>query len=82
MAGSFCFAERNKVMKMAIEREVKTEEKNLKKTKNLFSKEQLLASERFQDRKDLLNVLLSADKQYTVEEVEQKMEQYEKGEVK
>ncbi len=67
---------------MAVEREIKTEEKNLKKTKNLFSKEQLLASERFQDRKDLLNVLLSADKQYTVEEVEQKMEQYEKGEVK
>lgn len=67
---------------MAVEREIKTEEKNLKKTKNLFSKEQLLASERFQDRKDLLNVLLSADKQYTIEEVEQKMEQYKKGEVK
>ena len=67
---------------MAIERGVKTEEDNFKKTKNLFSKEQLLSSERFQDRKDLLNVLLSTDKQYTVEEVEQKMEQYEKGEVK
>lgn len=67
---------------MAIERGVKTAEENLKKSKNLFSKEQLLASKRFQDRKDLLNVLLSADKQYTVEEVEQKMEQYEKGEVK
>lgn len=67
---------------MAIERGVKTAEENLKKSKNLFSKEQLLASKRFQDRKDLLNVLLSADKQYTVEEVEQKMKQYEKGEVK
>lgn len=48
----------------------------------LFSKEQLLAAERFQERKDIVNALLSPDKQYTVEAVEQMIEKYMKGQVK
>lgn len=52
------------------------------KIEKLFSKEQLLAAERFQERKDIVNALLSPDKQYTVEAVEQMIEIYMKGQVK
>lgn len=52
------------------------------KIEKLFSKEQLLAAERFQERKDIVNALLSPDKQYTVETVEQMIEKYMKGQVK
>ncbi len=52
------------------------------KAEKLFSKEQLLAAERFQGRKDILNALLSPDKQYTVQTVEQMIESYMKGQVK
>ena len=52
------------------------------KSKNLFSKEQLLSSKHFQDRKDLVSALLSPDRQYTVETVEQMIEHYRKGKVK
>lgn len=48
----------------------------------LFSKEQLLTAEKFRDRKDVLNALLSRDKQYTVESVEEMIEKYMKGKVK
>lgn len=51
------------------------------KVESLFSKEQLLAAERFQRRRDILNELLSPDKQYTVETVEQMVEKYMKGQV-
>lgn len=47
-----------------------------------FSKQQLLVSERFRERKDLVNALLSMDKQYTVKTVEQMIEEYRKGQVK
>lgn len=52
------------------------------KIESLFSKEQLLESARFQHRKDLINALLACDKQYTIEMVEQMIEQYLKGKVK
>lgn len=54
----------------------------LGKIESLFSKEQLLMAERFQGRKDILNALLSPDKQYTVETVEQEILKYMKGQVK
>lgn len=53
-----------------------------KETEVLFTKEQLLTSKRFQNRRDLLNALLSSEKQYTIEAVEQSIEQYLKGKVK
>ena len=52
------------------------------KVESSFSKEQLLAAERFQGREDIVNTLLSPDKQYTVETVEQMIEKYMKGQVK
>lgn len=47
----------------------------------LFSKGQLLAAGRFQGRKDIVDALLSPDKQYTVEAVEQMIEKYMEGKV-
>lgn len=52
------------------------------KIESKFSKEQLLAAERFQERKDILNTLLSPDEQYTVEAVEAMIDKYMKGQVK
>ena len=51
-------------------------------TENKFSKEQLLVSQRFQGRRDVVNALLSSDKKYTVKEVEVLIAGYMKGRVK
>ena len=67
---------------MAVKRTEKTAASKPGKIEKLFSKEQLLAAERFQARKDIVNALLSPDKQYTVETVEQMIEKYMKGQVK
>ena len=67
---------------MAVRKTNKTAASEPEKVESLFSKEQLLAAERFQGRKDILNALLSHDKQYTVETVEQMIENYMKGQVK
>lgn len=48
----------------------------------LFSKEQLLAAERFRGRQDILNALLAEGGQYTVVDVEQRISDYMKGRVK
>lgn len=67
---------------MAVKKTNKPAASELEKIEKLFSKEQLLAAERFQERKDIVNALLSPDKQYTVEAVEQMIEKYMKGQVK
>lgn len=48
---------------------------------SLFSKEQLLSAERFRDRKDIVNALLSPDREYTIAAVEKMIEKYMKGTV-
>lgn len=67
---------------MAVKKTNKPAATEPEKIEKLFSKEQLLAAERFQERKDIINALLSPDKQYTVEAVEQMIEKYMKGQVK
>ena len=67
---------------MAVKKTNKPAASEPEKIENNFSKEQLLAAERFQERKDIVNALLSPDKQYTVETVEQMIEKYMKGQVK
>lgn len=67
---------------MAVKKTNKPPATEPEKIEKLFSKEQLLAAERFQERKDIVNALLSPDKQYTVEAVEQMIEKYMKGQVK
>ena len=47
-----------------------------------FSKAQLVSSERFRERRDIVNALLDEDKKYTAEAVEKMMENYMKGTVK
>lgn len=47
-----------------------------------FSKEQLLSSKRFKDRRDLVEALLDDGELYTVKAVEEKIESYMKGKVK
>ena len=67
---------------MAVKKTNKPAASEPEKIEKLFSKEQLLAAERFQERKDIVNAILSPDKQYTVEAVEQMIEKYMKGQVK
>ncbi len=52
------------------------------KNESMFSKEQLLAAEQFQGRRDSINALLSPDEQYTTEDVNKRIEKYMKGQVK
>nr|DAI02242.1 MAG TPA: hypothetical protein [Caudoviricetes sp.]DAR26354.1 MAG TPA: hypothetical protein [Caudoviricetes sp.]DAS41885.1 MAG TPA: hypothetical protein [Caudoviricetes sp.] len=46
-----------------------------------FTKEQLLESDRFRDRKDLVSAILSDDGDYAIEFVEEQIEKYMKGQV-
>lgn len=52
------------------------------KVENKFSKEQLIASNRFRERRDILEALLKSGELYTVKIVEEKIESYMKGKVK
>jgi len=67
---------------MAVKKTTNPAASEPEKIEKLFSKEQLLAAGRFQGREDILNALLSSDKQYTVETVEQEISKYMKGQVK
>ena len=53
-----------------------------RETENRFSKEQLAASARFRERRDILEALLEAGELYTVGAVEEKIERYMKGKVR
>lgn len=46
----------------------------------VFSKAQLLASQKYADRRDLLNVLLADDKQYNFADVDQLINKFFKTE--
>lgn len=47
-----------------------------------FTKDQLAASKRYATRRDLVSVLLEDGKQYTLAEVDEKIEAFKKGKVK
>lgn len=57
------------------------EKGNGKTSSDLFEKQQLLESRRFRDKRDLLEAILSGGKEYTMEEVEQRIDDYRKGKV-
>ncbi len=44
-----------------------------------FSKEDLVKSQKYQHRRDLLNAILEDDKKYTIQEVDSKIEKFMKG---
>lgn len=52
-----------------------------KKSAPVFSKEQLIRSERYAARRDLLNALLDDNKQYTYSAVDAVLNTYLKGKV-
>ena len=47
-----------------------------------YSKEQLIGSDRYMTRRDLLGALWEDGKRYSIEEVESALENYMKGKVK
>ena len=47
----------------------------------VFSKELLLAAERFRGRRDIVNALLAEGGQYTIAEVEQLIEKYMRSKI-
>ncbi len=51
-------------------------------TASTFSKEQLLKSQRYHERRDLLNVLLQSDKRYSHDDVKTLIGEFMKGKVK
>ena len=48
----------------------KKKEKSVNEIEILFSKEQILKSNRFKDKRDILSVLLEDDKKYKLSDVE------------
>ena len=52
------------------------------KTEHMFSKDQLIDSDRFRNRRDLVKALLDTGELYTVKAVEEKIQNYMKGKVK
>ena len=54
----------------------------MQETVSKYSKEQILASARFANRRDLVDALLDEDKSYTMKTVDNLVEKYMKGQVK
>lgn len=59
-----------------------TKSKEVIEAVGTFSKEQLLGSKRYSDQKDIINVLLTNEKDYSFEEVDQAIDKFMKGKVK
>ncbi|MDE7322780.1 MAG: hypothetical protein K2N73_08570 [Lachnospiraceae bacterium] len=57
------------------------EKKKVQETAKFYSKEQLILSGHFQDRRDIVSALLDSGKQYTVKDVDEKIRNYMKGKV-
>ena len=66
---------------MAENEKVVKEEKSPIKTEQRFSKQQILTSAQYTDRRDLLEALLESDKQYTKKEVNGLINKFMKGKV-
>ena len=60
----------------------KTKKEDDAKEKPVFSKESLLNSKKYMFQKDLLNILLKDGKEYTLEEVDKKINEFKIGIIK
>lgn len=58
------------------------EEANLKEKETAYTKEQILKSKKYKDKKDVLNVVLKEDSTYTLKEVDNAIKTFMKREVK
>jgi hypothetical protein len=61
---------------------VQTAVEETEQSEPTFSKEQLLASERYANKRDMVNALLEEDKSYTIKTVDGLIEEEYKKEVK
>lgn len=60
----------------------KNEEESSEKTvQNFFSKQQIINSKKFALNKDFLNANLEDNKQYTLDEIEEKIRKFKEGKV-
>ena len=66
---------------MEARKETSVEEKS-KQIEQKFNKEQILTSNRFSNRRDLVDALLHEDESYTLETVDNLIQKYMKGKVK
>ena len=57
------------------------EKKTEKETGNTYTKDQILLSDKYAKRRDLVNALLEDGREYTIAEVDARMESFLKGKV-
>lgn len=62
--------------------QLKKENTENKSDETKFAKSQIIGSDKYKNRADLLNVLLKDDKEYTLSEIEKKIEDFLGREVK
>ena len=55
---------------------------NVEQTEAKFSKEKLIASDKYANRRDLVSALLDDNETYTIATVDKKIEEFMKGKVK
>ncbi len=67
---------------MATAKKTENSMSDVKGREQMFTKEQIAASQRYADRKDLVNAVLADGKKYTFQDVEKTIENYLKGKVK
>ena len=64
------------------EAEDAVESVEVQSVQTMFTKEQILASAKYRNRRDLVDALLDEDKSYTMKTVDNLVEKYMKGQVK
>ena len=64
------------------ENKIKKESTENKSEETKFVKSQIVSSDKYKNRADLLNVLLEDDKEYTLSEIDKKLEDFLGREVK
>lgn len=62
--------------------QIKKENVENKSEETKFVKSQIISSDKYKNRADLLNVLLEDDKEYTLSEIDKKLEDFLDREVK
>nr|DAN75720.1 MAG TPA: hypothetical protein [Caudoviricetes sp.]DAY21803.1 MAG TPA: hypothetical protein [Caudoviricetes sp.] len=62
--------------------QIKKENVENKSEETKFVKSQIISSDKYKNRADLLNVLLEDDKEYTLSEIEKKLEDFLSREVR
>lgn len=62
--------------------DISTADAKSKQVEQKFSKEQIIASVRYANRRDLVEALLNDGEKYTMEEIDKKISNYLEGKVK